>query len=703
MSPMRRTGTIILWFLWFAVVAVPWSETRLPLFTNLAVAVHALLAAAWFWALATALGWKVLGIANRRPRASRGELPTCPAPGGDAGWGMRIPVVQGATSPRQDAIRLLFAAGIGLGLLAAANLVWGTFVGVSRAKFLALDALLAILAGGGWARAGRAAIEVAARAIAEARRRPLLMAGLAVLLLGTLPFALTPTVFPDTLRYHFGLARFYEAAGRIVSLPDFAESNISLNWQMLSLGQLEVGGEMAAQAFNWMALPLIAAALALAAPPGGRLLAIGVAISTPFLLGVSATANNDLGVVFFATLMWLALREGEGRGRWFAAGVFGGLAIGTKYPAAYAVASLLGAAGVGWAWAMISKGEPRHKDGNLERRPAFSVFPTKESLALFLFGGFLGYLPWFIRGAWLTGDPLYPALSRFLPWATGNGRWVAEHYAREMTRYGGGMEGLARWLLAPWRAILAPDPWFESDLGLAAWLALPLAVLAFRGGPRARFIALAMWIHGAAWAAGPQVTRFLAAAAPAFALAAAEGWIALRDTAVRRTLKGLLLVAIATNIWLSWMALAELADPFAWFLKRPSREAYLAAQNPLFRTARELERRTGARGTVLLFGIEGYHFFANPIRASGPFDPKWIVRESAAARTPEELAARLRAAGIRFLFLDPRRIDYLDRQFGYASWPDAAARARFMEMARHHTRPFLPEFGEGLRDLEQGR
>ena len=118
MSPMRRAGTIILWFLWLAVVAVPWSETRLPLFTNLAVAVHALLAAAWFWALATVLGWKVLGIANRQPRASRGELPTCPAPGGDASWGTYIPVVQGMMSPRQDAIRLLFAAGIGLGLLA---------------------------------------------------------------------------------------------------------------------------------------------------------------------------------------------------------------------------------------------------------------------------------------------------------------------------------------------------------------------------------------------------------------------------------------------------------------------------------------------------------------------------------------------------------------------------------------------------------
>jgi hypothetical protein len=198
------------------------------------------------------------------------------------------------------------------------------------------------------------------------------------------------------------------------------------------------------------------------------------------------------------------------------------------------------------------------------------------------------------------------------------------------------------------------------------------------------------------------VTRFLAAGAPAFALAAAEGWVGLRGGTGRRALRGLMAAAVAANAGMCWMALAETSDPFAWFLRRTPREEYLDARSAVHRAARELARRTGGRGAVLLFGVEGYHSLANPPRASGPFDPKWIVRESAAAGSPEELAARLRAAGIRFLYFDPRRIEYLDRQFGYASWPDAAARARFLEMARRHARPVSPELGEGLREIGEG-
>lgn len=650
---MRRAGLSLLWLLGFAVAATPWAATRLELFANLAKASHALLAAGWFWALATALGWRLLDLLRA---AHEGR-------------------------PRQAAVRLLFAAGAGAGILAAANLAWGTFIGVSRAKFLLLDAILVLVAGGSWRRAGRAAFLAARQTCRVARTCPLPAAGLGMIFLGTLAFALPPTLFADTIRYHFGLTRFYEQAGRIVFLPDFAESNLSLNWQMLALGQIEVAGDLAAQAFTGLTLPLFAGALALAAPRGGRLVAVAIACSTPFLLGVSATANNDLGAAFFVALMWLVLREGNGCGAWLAAGCFGGLAMGTKYPAGYALAAVVAAA---LALRLVRRARA----------------PLLRPLLLFIAGGLLGDLPWILRNAWHTGDPLYPALSNLLPWSMENGRWVAGLYAQELARYGSGMEGFARWLLAPWRATLAADPWFESDLGLAVWLALPLAAVALRQDDRARLVALAAWFHGAAWAAGPQVTRFLAAAAPAFVLAAAEGWVRLRDPLIRRVARTLMLAAVAANVAVGWMALAQISDPFAWLLRHPSRDDYLAARSPVSRVAQALARRTGGQGAVLLFGVEGCHFFRNPLRMSGPFDPKWIVRESAAAKSPQELAARLRSAGIRFLYINPRRMDELDRRFGYARWPNRDARIRFLEMARRHSRALFPELGEGLREIE---
>lgn len=650
---MRRAVCSLLWLLGFAVAAAPWAATRLELFANIVQATHALLAAGWFWALATALGWRLLDILR----------------------------TAGSENPRDAAVRLLFAAGAGAGILAAANLAWGTCVGVSRAKFLLLDATLVLAAGPSWRPAGRAAFLAARHACRIAQTRPLPAAGLGAMFLGTLAFALPPTLFADTLRYHFGLTHFYEQAGRIVFLPDFAESNLSLNWQMLALGQIAVAGDLAAQAFTGLTLPLFAGALALAAPRGGRLVAVAIACSTPFLLGVSATANNDLGAAFFVALMWLALREGNGRGAWLAAGCFGGLAMGVKYPAAYALAAVAAAT-------LALRFASRARE------------PVLRPQLLLVAGAVLGDLPWLLRNAWHTGDPLYPALSNFLPWGTENGRWVLGLYAQELARYGSGMDGLARWVLAPWRATLAADPWFESDLGLAVWLALPLAAFALRQDRRARLVALAAWLHGAAWAAGPQVTRFLAAAAPAFVLAAAEGWVRLRDPSIRRVARTLMLVAVAANVTVGWMALAQISDPFAWLLRHPSRDDYLAARSPDARAARALARRTDGRGMVLLFGIEGCHFFRNPLRMSGPFDRKWIVRESAAAKSPQELAARLRSAGIRFLAINPRRMDELDRQFGYARWPNRDARARFLEMARRHSRALFPELGEGLREIE---
>ncbi len=626
---------------WAGLALVPFFQVNAVSFYPLVESLASIAVALWFWLLALGPGWRLLKL--------------CQA------------FHDGKLDLRLRVSRLMLSTGLGLGLMAAVVLVTGMFIGVSSTTVLVALMALILFAAPAWKEVIRELCGATSQIIRRDWRRSELAA--LALILGIaclqLPAALTPSLYPDTLRYHFGLTKLYEQMGFIAPLKDFAESNLSSNWQMLYLPQLILSGDGIAMAFNWMALLLAAIAVALAAGSSVSALAsAAVMISTPFLLAVAGLGNNDLGVTFFAALMWLALRTSSLRGASAWAGVFGGLAVGTKYPALIPAAA-----------AMIACLALSGETLQARMRSAFH----------FTCGAFAGYLPWFIRNSAWTGDPFYPAFTRFLPWCGPEGKWVSMIYAKEMAHYGTGMTGLPRALLAPWRMTVSDPNYFESDVGVIFWCAVPLVVWAILKLPRERGLgdlripAFATLLAGMVWAVGPQVTRFLGPFAPAAALAiglAWEGWIKSPIRAgFKRTAVVLALTLMAVNVWQTLVSIAGFSNPWMFLLGGMTQEEYRLQNSPVHRMALWCGHPERVNSKILFFGEESVYAFQNPVRLSGPFDKKWIVEEAARASSAHELADTLKREGIRYVCINVKKIDSLDRRFEYASWPSTQARA----------------------------
>lgn len=622
-----------------ALVPFLWENARA--FRNLLSVAQAMGTGVWFWLIGAGLGWRCLRRLNAFDLSRR--------------------------SPDVSLVRLLISCGVGTGLLATIALAVGSLVGVSVTVFLVTLAVVIAAVGPGWVELARQVASVArflrSRSWSGGETAAiLLLMGLVSL---QLPAALTPTLYPDTWRYHFGLARIFEQMGRIQVVPDFAEANIASNWQMVYLPILLLSNDAAAQAFNWFTLPITAMVVALATRGTARLLAPLVLVSTPLLLGVAGLGNNDLGVTFFAALIWLVLRSGEPRFSFFWAGVFGGLAVGTKYPAVLAVFAML------TGWGALSHGRP--VQGKVWR--------------LLLTGLCAGYLPWFLRNAIGTGDPFYPVLSKWLPWGDAEARWVADHYGMEMGTYGPNLAGWWRIFLAPWSMTVADHRFFESDVGVIYWSAVPLTVWAFWRRPSMRDAIVACAVGLGLWSIGPQVARFLAPLLPAAAVAVAESW---REWAGGRQQPrvwwaaglGLLLI----NAWQTITGVSGFSDPYGFLLQGMTREQYLMQHSPLYRVARWTGQPPTVKDRVLLLGEEGVYVFQNPVRISGPFNRKWIVEQAARSSSPAELAGHLRKANVRFLCINPRRMQAMEDRFGYLNWPSDETCQRFVQFLEQETR-----------------
>ncbi len=660
---------IFLWLGWAAVVLIPFFSINTSSFRPLLESFGWFAAALWFWLLALGLGWYVLK------------------------WFKGFEVLRASNRGLRGRLSyLLFSCGLGLGLLAMVMLMVGTIFGINAYLLFITIAVLVLLVGYSWHELFKELGSLSKAILLRkwnARERVvwLLVLGIACL---QLPAALTPTIFPDTLRYHFGLTKIFIQAGQISYIPDFTEANISSNWQMIYLPQIVLSGDACAQIFNWMVLPLTAVIVGLAAGPGAYALAMLTFVSTPFLLGVAGLGNNDLGVAFFAALMWLAIRSKELRSHLLWAGIFGGLAIGTKYTALGTVIATI------VAYTFFEPTKHRNR-----------LFAYLLPLRTFCIGGFLGYLPWFIRNTIWTGDPVYPILSRWLPWCGPEGRWFAEHYSTGIAQYGSRLDGFLHVLFAPWAASVANSKYhFESDPGVIFWCAIPLVLWAvYRQLDNNKngicIAAAASWVGGLIWAVGPQVTRFLAPMVPIFAITIGEAWKELNKVKPNllsaskgateavidggrilrsATIYSIIFILLGINVWQALTSIADFSDPYHFFFQGMTRQQYLA-QHPhlgsLYRTAQWLGAPHRVKSTVLLIGEEGVFFFQNPVRMSGPYDRKWIVDQVEEKFPPLQLAQKLKRAGIDFICLNKRRIQHMDQQFGYMNWFSEESSKRF--------------------------
>jgi hypothetical protein len=256
----------------------------------------------------------------------------------------------------------------------------------------------------------------------------------------------------DSLVYHLAVPAQYLRAEKVVELPYDHHSYFPFTLEMLYAVGLAARGEVFAKLFHWLMLPLGALALVSigrrAHSARAGLLAAALYASMPMTLQEATTAYIDLG---FAAFTFLALAcfvgapmvavekleagasPAKANQNLIWCGIFCGLCLGTKY-FGWLIFGFLG------LWLLIS---------GLKNRTL-----TARQLACFALPALVLGLPWYLRNALWTGNPVFP----FAYGVFGGQGWsreMATAYDASQASYGFGKSALDAMLL-PFRLAMTP-------------------------------------------------------------------------------------------------------------------------------------------------------------------------------------------------------------------------------------------------------
>lgn len=326
-------------------------------------------------------------------------------------------------------------------------------------------------------------------------------------------FALTPPTGWDALAYHLSLPK------AILSTGHFPPPSENLTFQypalveMLFLFAMGLKSDAAAQSLHWAYFVLtIGLMLAFAARYFSRRvgwLAVALLVGVPSILLLSTYAYNDLALMFyvFGSVYWTVRAiETKQKRDLLLAGALAGMAMGEKYTAIILPVALA---------ALVS---------------FQSGLPTRRSLSNGLVLGLVALtaaLPWFLKNAFVVGNPVYPFVFGGLYWDPFRAAWFS--------RFGTGVLNTPLSLIAvPWTIVVEgiQGGAFDATLGPLILALLPFSLLRTNSAPSRvtrtlAFVAVVLfgfWLVGAAQSKLLWQTRFLFPAFPFFALLAAEGW-----------------------------------------------------------------------------------------------------------------------------------------------------------------------------------
>jgi hypothetical protein len=459
--------------------------------------------------------------------------------------------------------------------------------------------------------------------------------------------AFMPEISYDALVYHLALPELYWLHGRILATPENIYSGLPMLIQMLYALALPLGGDALAHLVHWsLGVGTALTVYALCRDISDETTALEAALffyTVPLVGVLSWKAGVDLGWAFFQILSIYALArrldrapEGEAR-RWTVlAGVFAGLAMGTKYQ----------------AWPMLG----------LAACAFFLLLPAglavkdrlKES-CLFSSAALAALLPWLIKDLVLYGNPLYPFFHEYLgrgplpPWRG----LLSDGGRKDLPALLTTWPGVKSLLLLPWSVTFQNND--LNSLGPIFLFGVPIFFLGRFRSPRARLSAYVFLGLASAWALSSSLSRFLLPSLPLacvlFALALRE----LPDGLKSVARFGLVFFFAVNFFWLaSWPYTYE-AGPV--LLGDRSKAEYLAVPHPGYaRPAYEAVQYVNGhlpRDARVLFIGEGRSFYCERDRiAMTRLDPEPLLGWIRASKDARALADRLRREGIGAVVLN---------------------------------------------------
>ena len=468
--------------------------------------------------------------------------------------------------------------------------------------------------------------------------RWIILAILAVTLVAGLAWDRVPSVFFDTLAYHYAQPNLWLVDGRIApatwSLHSWFPPGMSV---LYGLGLATVGETAAADANLLVGLLLLALTADLArrlwGSPAGPL-ALGLLLSLPITIHALAIPAADLGhgMFVFGSLGAGILAWKERDPSWLRrASLLAGGALQTKWlggllPLALIVVVLL----------VLDHGRPR-------RAAVFAVAPL----------AFIA--PWLFANVLVVGNPVAPALASLLP---PHGLAPGGSEAFSVDARGGlpDLEDLR--LLGP--RLVTGDADADAFYPTPAWgwlpiLLLPAGLLLQREDVWARRVVYVILTTCLVWLCTFRWERFLVATSALIAAACAGLILDLwRQGGVVRALPlaGLLLGGLAAQR--SVLSVLSFTGGEAVLLGKMDPRVFVEHAIPVLR----LFDRAGSildpsAHRVLLVGEDRHHRLAIPHAAPSVFNRHPLAELLAVGDTPGQASATLRSLGFTHLIVDP--------------------------------------------------
>ena len=548
--------------------------------------------------------------------------------------------------------RLALQAGLGLGAISLGVLIVGSTLGLPGwLLWLGLPVLLGVLFRQvrAWWQQWRSLADLW-QGNSRFSRWVAVLCGL--LLLCTLLVALAPPVQFDSLTYHLVQPNAYLSDGRVSYLPWIVMSGMPQNTEMLYTWAIALGGNSAATTLAWFfgVLTLVGLAGYLYQRLDGPSAWAGIAC---LLAGYTTAMVMGWGYVdWLVMLMGLGVlvtldgwRQSGQSWLLVLAGVFTGLAIGTKYTSG--VLALTASAALLWhVW---------------KRRALLIPAFLRYGLAALLVA-----LPWFLKNWLTTGNPVYPFL-----FPAGAVTPVRIQVYQNLVPWGNWLDFFLLPLRATYLGFDSGDGYMASigpllvGLGCLAWLAWPkLSPQGRVSLENAAGLGLAGWL---VWAVGNRFsgnliqTRYYFSVFPAFAMLGAAGFWGIRRIELPNIRLGMIVSALVVLVL--GLNLVEVGTGVAKqgalpvILGLKDQESYLADNLGWFQPAMQAVRQLpiGDR-TLLLF--ETRSLYCMPRCAPDEILDRW-KRDRAALQDAELIRQSWLKAGFTHVLFYRTGADFL--------------------------------------------
>lgn len=470
-------------------------------------------------------------------------------------------------------------------------------------------------------------------------------------------WALSPEIFFDSLVYHLGVPNYYLREGRVAAISSNICSGFPLLVQMLYTAGLIISDDILAKLLHFSIGLLLAGTMFSAVrryvSATAGLLAVVIFFSMPMVVLNLATTGMDVASCWFTLLAAYALilfsaREERREPRIFdrtllLAGIFAGLACGTKYQALFTVLAGFGVL----AYRHFASAE-RGDTG----------LALKQALFFGVAAG-LVFSPWPLKNIFFHGNPLYPFFGKiFGGQQVDPVKWsilLSDGFSRDLSVTFSNWNNLLQFIFHPWYLNFVGMS--NADfIGPFILMCLPFLFL-FRLKKQAfRHMAVFTVVMWLLWCLSTSMPRFFLQGLTVLSVLFAV----LITGSGNNGLKWLfqLLLVIVSCYSLQWLnKIQESQDGWRVVFGLQDKEAYLSRQHstypaPYYPAMQYINTALAADSRVLFAGETRGFYCERRFIAPSVNDVHPLVLFARASSTPEELQAKMAAAGITHIFLN---------------------------------------------------